>query len=215
MYRKRNCINEKILLTALNARYSHSNLALRYLRETVSDLPIEVVVMEFSINQESDAIMDMIEEVSPDILGFSVYIWNNAMTAELLQRLKDKNIPVLLGGPEVSYNQDKWFDAFSNVKWIICGPGEGAFKKLASSDFSSPGGLLRRKIFTSTKSPSHTKRKIWKTCSTVMSTTSRAAAAPSGAAIASHRGGTRDCSFAISIKSMRNSPSLSATTPVR
>ncbi len=133
---------KKILLIAINARYSHSNLALRYLRETVRDLDHEVVLKEFSINQKIATIIDSIEEESPDVIALSVYIWNSAMTEELITLLEKKKIPLVCGGPEVSYNPEKWRAALPALTWIITGPGEGAFRKLAESGFTLPSGIL-------------------------------------------------------------------------
>jgi len=133
---------KKILLIAINARYSHSNLALRYLRETVSDLDHHVILKEFSINQKIATIIDSIEEESPDVIALSVYIWNSDMVKDLITLLEKKRIPLVCGGPEVSYNPEKWLAASSAVTWIITGPGEGAFRKLAASDFTLPGGIL-------------------------------------------------------------------------
>ena len=79
---------QKICLVAINSRYSHANLALFYLRTYVKDLNYEVEILQFSINLETDEIIRQIEKQNPEVLGFSVYIWNVETVKIILKKSK-------------------------------------------------------------------------------------------------------------------------------
>ena len=97
----------KILLCTLNSKYIHTNLAIRYLKKTIPHEEVEI--HEFTINQQKEYIYGKILEREPEILGFSVYIWNVKETLELCQRIKKvrPNTMIILGGPEVSFDSEK------------------------------------------------------------------------------------------------------------
>ena len=118
----------KILLTAINAKYIHSNYAVRCLRaylESHTDFQAEIA--EYTINHPLGLILQELYERKPDVLGFSCYIWNIEYVRELTQELK-KLLPKLVivwGGPEVSYGADGLL-----ADCVICGEGEKAFAGL-------------------------------------------------------------------------------------
>ena len=95
----------KTLLTTLNSKYIHSNLAIRYLQRFVEDIE-DVDILEFTINQSIDFITSEIYKLEKDLIGFSVYIWNIKETLAVCQILKlvKPEIKIFLGGPEVSYD---------------------------------------------------------------------------------------------------------------
>ena len=122
----------KILLTTLNARYTHTCLAIYYLKKCLNTAGIKVDICEFTINQPLLEILQEIAERKPDIVGFSVYIWNSKQTKLILQDIK-KVLPdakLILGGPEVSYNPEKWIEEFPQIDHIVCGAGETALTEL-------------------------------------------------------------------------------------
>ena len=119
----------KIILTTLNSKFIHSNLASRYLKEYMREIqPIEV--LEFTINQSIDSISSEIYKKSPDIVGFSTYIWNIEETLEICQILKlvSPKIKILLGGPEVSFDGADILEKNPFIDYIIFGEGEDAFR---------------------------------------------------------------------------------------
>lgn len=121
----------KIILTTLNSKFIHSNLAIRYLKEYVRDIePVEV--LEFTINQTIDSISSEIYKRSPDIVGFSTYIWNIEETLEICQILKlvSPKTKILLGGPEVSFDGADLLEQNPFIDYIIFGEGEEAFSEL-------------------------------------------------------------------------------------
>ncbi|NLK96399.1 MAG: B12-binding domain-containing radical SAM protein [Clostridiales bacterium] len=120
----------KILLTALNTQYVHSNLAVRYLKAFTKDLPYEGVIREFTINERENNILKEIIEEKPNVVCFSVYIWNVEMVQRLANLIKvvNKDIEILFGGPEVSYDSKEFLDkAFGD--YVIEGEGEETFRE--------------------------------------------------------------------------------------
>lgn len=120
---------KKTLLVSINAKFIHSNLAIRSLKAyTEKNLPITVDIAEFTINQPIDVIMREIYLINPDVIGFSCYIWNFESIKLLLRELK-KLLPhcvFLLGGPEVSYNPDEVITE-TGADIVMIGEGEHTF----------------------------------------------------------------------------------------
>ena len=123
---------KKICLVALNARYTHSNLALLYLREAIRDLPCETVLKAYTISQNILEILRDLHAQQPDYLAFSVYIWNSENIRLLLPEIQ-KVLPrttIILGGPEVSYTPQQWLKDFPQIDHIVQGAGETALHTL-------------------------------------------------------------------------------------
>ena len=96
----------KVLLTALNSKYIHTNLAVRYLKEYAAQYGYGCEIAEYTINQHLPDILEEVYRRSPDVLLLSCYIWNIGMMMELAEeyrRICPQTI-ILAGGPEVSYN---------------------------------------------------------------------------------------------------------------
>lgn len=131
----------KFLLTAINAKYIHSNLAVYSLRAAAlaaapaSDKhePFSVELAEFTINHRTEEILRDIFLRKPDVLLFSCYIWNIVYVRELAENCKKimPEVPVWLGGPEVSYDAEKFFRENPAADGILCGEGEETFRLLA------------------------------------------------------------------------------------
>ena len=120
-----------ILLTTLNARYSHASLGLRYLLANMGELRAQAKLMEFTINQRAIDIVEELLAESPRIVGFGVYIWNVRETTEvvaLLKRIRPE-ITVVLGGPEISYETEQQA-IYTEADHIICGQADLAFAEL-------------------------------------------------------------------------------------
>lgn len=121
----------KILLTSLNTKYIHSNIAIRYLKDTVYP-KYKCDTIDFTINQNSDEIIFKIIRGEYDIVGFSTYIWNVEMTLEICEKLKliNPNLIIFMGGPEVSFNSKEIIKEHPYVDYIMSGEGEESFLKL-------------------------------------------------------------------------------------
>ncbi|MDD7718524.1 MAG: DUF4080 domain-containing protein [Eubacteriaceae bacterium] len=127
----------KILLTTLNSKYVHSNLALKYLYH-VSLLELDsdsVVLQEFTINNPMEYVYGEIVRGKYDLVCFSVYIWNVEKTKALAAKLKQAcpQLKILMGGPEVSYDTEEFLRNESYVDCVICGEGEDLFRKLCQN----------------------------------------------------------------------------------
>ena len=116
----------QVLLTTLNAKYIHLNLAIRLLYDLNKDCGF-LHWQEFTIKQNKDEIATYCANY--DVVCFSCYIWNITQTLEVCSLIKQKNpsTKILLGGPEVSYD---WNDVIVHdaVDFIITGEGEIPFQ---------------------------------------------------------------------------------------
>ena len=121
----------KILLTTLNSKFIHTNLAIRYLRESVKDL-VKVDVREYTINNQLDYILKDIYKHDYDVVLFSTYIWNIYDIVKLCENLKKvkPEIKIGLGGPEVTYDSENAMEKYEFLDYILCGEGELVFRSL-------------------------------------------------------------------------------------
>lgn len=116
----------KILLVSINAKYIHTNNAVRLLK---ANSDFEMDIFEYTIKDNHSDIIHDIQNYQPDVLGFSVYIWNVSMILELIHSLQLTHTTVVLGGPEVSY-EPEFFLGYDGVDIIIKGEGEFSFNEL-------------------------------------------------------------------------------------
>ena len=126
----------KVVVTTLNAKYIHMNLALRLLKSYCQeDFPMDMV--EFTIKDPAINIVSELFSRSPDVVGFSCYIWNIEQTISIIQMLKKvkPDIRIVLGGPEVSYDTDYWMRRIPEVDFIVSGEGEEPFHRLLAELF--------------------------------------------------------------------------------
>lgn len=120
----------KILLTTLNARYTHTAIGLRYLYANLGEFQESTTIMEFSINDTIQTIAQELLREKPDVIGIGVYIWNAKEVGELIHIVKKvtPHTTIILGGPEVSYTPFRInLDA---ADYIIQGEGDVAFYEL-------------------------------------------------------------------------------------
>lgn len=122
----------KILLSTLNAKFIHSSLALRYLRSYAKPSFPDLEIAEYTINDVTLNIVSDIYKRRPDIVAFSCYIWNIRETIDVISNLKKvrPDLPVILGGPEVSYDADYWMKQHPEFDVIVLGEGEQTFLEL-------------------------------------------------------------------------------------
>ncbi len=124
----------KVLLAAINAKYIHSNLAV-YSLKAYADCRLagraEIVIREYTINQDKEKLLADIYGQKPDVLAFSCYIWNIMYVRDLIFQIRTllPETDIWLGGPEVSYEPQSLL-AELPVKGIMLGEGEEVFTKL-------------------------------------------------------------------------------------
>ncbi len=120
----------KFLLVSVNSKYIHSTLALWYLKTAAGNTD-DIEIFETTIKAEKSKILEEIIAKNPAVVCFSCYIWNISFVKDLVSMVK-KSLPtvkILLGGAEVSYNQEAVFAENSAVDYIISGEGEVPFAK--------------------------------------------------------------------------------------
>lgn len=139
-----------ILLTAINAKYIHSNLAVYSLRAYAAGkcerYKEEIEIAEYTINQPLDQILMDLYKRKPEVLCFSCYLWNIEYVEQLVAEL-GKIMPqtdIWLGGPEVSYHASHMLEQFPQVYGIMRGEGEETFLELAEFYYNNSGKSLEQ-----------------------------------------------------------------------
>lgn len=122
----------KVLLVGINAKFIHSNLAIRSLKYYAQErLAIPIDLMEFTINQQLGDILREIFLYEPEVLGISCYIWNYELVRKLIPELKAllPQCRILIGGPEVSFEPQEALTE-TGCDLVLCGEGEATFCEL-------------------------------------------------------------------------------------
>lgn len=123
----------KILLIAINAKYIHSNLAIYCLRACAGEQKEQVELAEYTINHQKEDILADIYKRKPDVAAFSCYIWNRDYVLSLIRDLSllCPEVPIWVGGPEVSYDAVQFLRDYPQVTGVMAGEGERSFRALA------------------------------------------------------------------------------------
>ena len=124
----------KILLAAVNACYNHTNLAVRSISHYVNKTDL-VNWKEWTINQNIHEILRGIGDERPDVILFSVYIWNAEIIQKLIYDIKKimPNCAVGAGGSEVSFYAEGYLNKLISLDFVIRGEGEQTVKEIASA----------------------------------------------------------------------------------
>lgn len=120
----------KVLLLALNAKFIHTSLALRYIKAYCHEYEKNIEILETSINNNENEIIKAIYKKKPDIIGISCYIWNMSYIKLLIPTLKQilPEVTIILGGPEVSYEGESLLE-IPEIDLIMEGEGEETWKE--------------------------------------------------------------------------------------
>ena len=119
----------QIVITSINARYTHTNLGIRYLHANLGDLQKDAQIIEFIITDDPRLIAEELLALTPVIVGIGVYIWNFTIVNQVIKILKKINphIKIILGGPEVSHDHHNLLIA-DYFDYLIAGEADLAFK---------------------------------------------------------------------------------------
>lgn len=143
----------KVIIACLNSKYIHASLSPWCLAAGVdafSSNSFDACVMESTINKDVSEFAEKIIEQKPFAVGLSCYIWNITKTLELCRLIKSRlDVPIILGGPEVSYRAKNILENNSFVDYVLSGEGEESFPLLLDTiydngDFSRVDGLSYR-----------------------------------------------------------------------
>ena len=123
----------KVLLVAINSKYTHTSLAVRTLWANGG----ECEFCEYTINEKTEKVVSGVFEKAPDIVCFSCYIWNIEYVLKAAGDIKSAlpNIKIVLGGPEVTFSSKTVLENNAFVDAVIKGEGEEIFKKLCDNGF--------------------------------------------------------------------------------
>ncbi|MBQ1849055.1 MAG: B12-binding domain-containing radical SAM protein [Lachnospiraceae bacterium] len=125
-------MEKTVLLVAINAKYIHSNLAVHSLKASAGVYEQVVTIAEYTINQQKDEILRDIFLKSPDILCLSCYLWNLEYVVSITAEFHKicPNVPIWLGGPEVSYETESFLKDHPWITGVMIGEGEDTFREL-------------------------------------------------------------------------------------
>lgn len=87
---------------------------------------IRIEIGEYTINHQTDHILQDIYKRKPDMVGFSCYIWNITYVRQLAGDLVKvlPKVRIWLGGPEVSYDAETILAREPAVEGVMVGEGE-------------------------------------------------------------------------------------------
>jgi anaerobic magnesium-protoporphyrin IX monomethyl ester cyclase len=139
-----------IICTTLNAKYIHTNIAIRYLK-AYAQPEFDIQLTEYTIK---DPVMNIVSDLiqrKPDVIGFSCYIWNIEESIKVIKMIKkiDPSIQIVVGGPEVTYDVHDWMMDVPEFDFIVIGEGEETFKQFlgeldGDQNFTSVPGIAYR-----------------------------------------------------------------------
>lgn len=123
-----------VVLTAINAKYIHSNLAVYSLKAYAEQYKEHLTIAEYTINQQMDEILMDLYKKQPDVLCFSCYIWNLNYVENLIREIHKifPQLPIWVGGPEVSYDSADVLRRLPEVTGVMKGEGEATFLEVVS-----------------------------------------------------------------------------------
>ncbi len=133
-----------IILSTLNARFSHASLGLRYLMANMGELALITQIQEFVIGVRAADIVEKLLAHNPTIIGFGVYIWNVDEITHIVALLKRvaPEVIIVLGGPEVSYEPEEQA-IVKLADYVVTGWGDITFTSLCASILHGPKPLMK------------------------------------------------------------------------
>jgi len=137
----------RTILATLHSKYIHASLALPYLAAYCGEACGELRIREFTVHEPRDAILAALLHEEPDVMAFSVYLWNRRETFDLIDALAiaRPELRLIVGGPEVSFDGPELFDRHPGLTALVRGEGELPLKALLRSwaDGAEPGSIPR------------------------------------------------------------------------
>lgn len=125
----------RVLLTAINSKYIHTGLGLRYVGEYAKQKGHHVQLLEETINSNILDVLEKVMVVQAEVYGFSVHIWNKPYVMQLiamLRKLRPEAV-IVVGGPEVAFAAERIFTEEPGIDYIVQGEGELCFSQLLQS----------------------------------------------------------------------------------
>lgn len=142
----------KVIISCLNSKYVHASLSPWCLHAGIREFSkniYETLVMESTINGDTEFFANEIINEKPDVVAFSCYIWNITKTLEICRIIKrNHDCKIVLGGPEVAYRPKDILEKYEFTDFVISGEGEWTFPDFLDNmngDLTLVPGLTYRK----------------------------------------------------------------------
>ncbi len=125
----------QVVLSAINSKYIHTGLGLRYVGEYAKAQGHDVCLIEETINTPLLAVLEKIMAQQAQVYGFSVHIWNKPFVFRLVRMLRKlrPQAVIAIGGPEVAFDAERIFAELPEADYIVQGEGELVFSELLMS----------------------------------------------------------------------------------
>lgn len=136
----------QVVLSAINSKYIHTGLGLRYVGEYAKAQGHEVILIEETINTPILAVLEKIMAQQARVYGFSVHIWNKPFVFRLIRMLRQlrPEAAIVIGGPEVAFDAERIFAELPQADYIVQGEGELVFSELLA--YLQRGGTVPEHI---------------------------------------------------------------------
>ena len=136
----------QVVLSAINSKYIHTGLGLRYVGEYAKAQGHEVILIEETINTPILAVLEKIMAQKARVYGFSVHIWNKPFVFRLIRMLRQlrPEAAIVIGGPEVAFDAERIFAELPQADYIVQGEGELVFSELLA--YLQRGGAVPKHI---------------------------------------------------------------------
>lgn len=123
-----------IVLSTINARYSHTAFGLRYLMANLGALQTRARMLEFDLKTPVAQIATAIAQERPAVAALGVYIWNAGPMLALVRALREAlpETVIVLGGPEVSHEVEAQ-EICAHADYVITDEGDLAFPALCDA----------------------------------------------------------------------------------
>ena len=136
----------QVVLSAINSKYIHTGLGLRYVGEYAKKQGHDVCLIEETINTPILAVLEKIMKQQAQVYGFSVHIWNKPFVFRLVRMLRKlrPQAAIVIGGPEVAFDAERIFTELPEADYIVQGEGELVFSELL--EFMKSGGTVPKHV---------------------------------------------------------------------
>jgi anaerobic magnesium-protoporphyrin IX monomethyl ester cyclase len=125
----------RTILTTLHSKFIHNSLALPCLAAYCHEDCGELLIREFTTHEPHESILTMLMAEDPDVIAFSVYLWNRRESLDLVDALAviRPELRIVLGGPEVSFDGLDLFERHPGISALVRGEGEEPLRTLLSA----------------------------------------------------------------------------------
>ncbi|SDL96667.1 anaerobic magnesium-protoporphyrin IX monomethyl ester cyclase [Geoalkalibacter ferrihydriticus] len=137
----------RTILATLHSKYIHASLALPCLAAYCGNSCGDILIEEFTVHEPREQVLAALLAAEPDVVAFSVYLWNRRETLDLIDALRAAapHIRTVIGGPEVSFDGPQLFARHPGLSALVRGEGEIPLRGLLEAwrDGKPPGEVPR------------------------------------------------------------------------